>query len=76
MATVYAVAMALERNPGAGEAAVAKRASRLMSHGYRWINYHGMEEATEREHIERAVEIITRDLRPAPGRVVHRAARA
>ena len=58
-ATVYAVAMALERNPAAGEAAV-EAGFEVMSHGYRWINYHGMDEATEREHIDRAVEIITR----------------
>ena len=32
----------------------------VMSHGYRWIDYHGMDEATEREHIDRSVEIITR----------------
>ncbi len=58
-ATVYAVAMALERNPAAGEAAV-EAGFEVMSHGYRWIDYHGMDEATEREHIERAVEIIAR----------------
>ena len=58
-ATVYAVAMALERNPTAGEAAV-EAGFEVMSHGYRWIDYHGMDEATEREHIDRAVEIIAR----------------
>ena len=58
-ATVYAVAMALERNPAAGEAAV-EAGFEVMSHGYRWINYHGIDEAIEREHIDRAVEIITR----------------
>ncbi|MEQ9349503.1 MAG: polysaccharide deacetylase family protein, partial [Alphaproteobacteria bacterium] len=58
-ATVYAVAMALERNPAAGEAAV-KAGFEVMSHGYRWINYHGMDEALEREHMEKAVDIIAR----------------
>lgn len=58
-ATVYAVAMALERNPAAGEAAVAA-GFEVMSHGYRWIDYAALAEEVEREHLERAVEIIRR----------------
>ena len=66
-ATVYAVAMALERNPAAGEAAV-EAGFEVMSHGYRWINYHGIDEATEREHIEQGGGGHRPGLRPASGR--------
>jgi len=55
--TVFAVAMALERNP---EAAAAFKAAghEVASHGWRWIDYQFMDEATEREHLARAVETI------------------
>ncbi|MGQ0383768.1 MAG: allantoinase PuuE [Gammaproteobacteria bacterium] len=57
--TVFAVAMALERNP---EAAAAFQAAghEIASHGWRWIDYQFVEEATEREHIARAVGTIAR----------------
>ncbi|SLN76064.1 allantoinase PuuE [Oceanibacterium hippocampi] len=57
--TVFAVAMAAERNPAVIERAL-KDGHEIASHGYRWINYHGMPEALEREHMERAMEILTR----------------
>jgi putative urate catabolism protein len=55
--TVFAVAMALERNP---EAAAAFKAAghEVASHGWRWIDYQFMDEATEREHLARAVGTI------------------
>jgi putative urate catabolism protein len=55
--TVYAVAMALERHPEAAAAMVAA-GHEIASHGWRWINYHGMDEATEREHMQRAIASI------------------
>ena len=57
-ATVYAVAMAIERNPVAAEAAVAA-GFEVMSHGYRWIDYSNFPLDLEREHMYRAIEIIT-----------------
>ncbi|MEZ5833534.1 MAG: allantoinase PuuE [Dongiaceae bacterium] len=57
--TVFAVAMAAERNPAVIERALAD-GHEIASHGYRWINYHGMPEATERAHLEQAMEILTR----------------
>lgn len=54
--TVFGVAMALERNPevvGAMQAADWE----IASHGYRWIDYQFVDEATERAHLEKAVEI-------------------
>ena len=57
--TVFAVAMALERNPAVAEAAL-RAGHEICSHGYRWIDYQDVPEAVEREHIEKAIEIIAR----------------
>jgi len=57
--TVFAVAMAAERTPQIIERALAD-GHEIASHGLRWINYHGMAEAEERDHIAHAVEILTR----------------
>ena len=57
--TVYACAMALERNPAATEA-MAKAGWEFASHGWRWINHYELSEDEEREHIARAVEITQR----------------
>ncbi len=53
--SVFAVGMALERNPEAAQAFV-EAGHEILSHGWRWIDYRDMPEATEREHIRRAVE--------------------
>ena len=57
--TVFAVAMALARNPAVVEAAVAA-GHEICSHGYRWIDYRDISEDMEREHLLKAIEIITR----------------
>ena len=57
--TVFGVAMALERNPAVAEAAMAA-GHEICSHGYRWIDYRDVPEDVEREHLERAIEIIRR----------------
>jgi putative urate catabolism protein len=57
--TLFAVAMALERNPAVAETAL-KDGHEICSHGYRWIDYRGMPEETEREHMQKAIEIIQR----------------
>jgi putative urate catabolism protein len=57
--TVYAVGMALARNPRAAEALAAAGCD-FVDHGWRWINYHGIAAEVEREHIDRSVEVITR----------------
>jgi peptidoglycan/xylan/chitin deacetylase (PgdA/CDA1 family) len=56
--SVLGVARALEQNPELAKACVA-RGHEMVSHGYRWIDYADVNESTEREHIRRAVEIIT-----------------
>lgn len=56
--TVFGVAMALQRNPDA-VAAMQDSNWEIASHGYRWIDYQSVEEATEREHLNKAIEIHT-----------------
>ena len=55
-ATVFGVAMALERNPDA-VAAMQDAGWEIASHGYRWIDYQHVDEDTERDHLQRAIEI-------------------
>ncbi len=57
--TVFGVAMALERCPEV-TAAFVELGHEIASHGWRWIHYQGIDEATEREHMRRSVEIIER----------------
>ncbi|BBP00948.1 allantoinase PuuE [Sulfuriferula nivalis] len=55
--SIFAVAMALARNPALAEKLV-ELDHEIVSHGWRWINYHGMDEALEREHIQLAVDTL------------------
>lgn len=57
--TIFAVAMALERHPAVAEAFV-EAGHEVASHGYRWINYQDVPPETEREHMEKSIEIIER----------------
>ncbi len=54
--TVFAVAMALQRNTYLVEP-MLKAGWEIASHGYRWIDYQHYSEGDEREHLERAIEI-------------------
>lgn len=58
-ATVYAVGMALERNPTAA-AAIAASGLEVACHGQRWIDYQYVPEPAERADISRNIEVITR----------------
>jgi putative urate catabolism protein len=58
-ATVFAVGLALEKNPEAARAMV-DAGFEIASHGWRWIDYQYVDEATEREHIGLAVDAIER----------------
>ncbi|MEP6790817.1 MAG: allantoinase PuuE [Ramlibacter sp.] len=69
--TVFGVAMALQRHP---EATAAFRAlgHEIACHGWRWISYQDMDEATEREHMRVAIDIIaqlTGERHGAPGAI-------
>lgn len=55
--TVFGVAMALERHPELTQAFV-DLGHEIACHGYRWIHYQNMDEATEKAHLEKAIEII------------------
>jgi allantoinase len=57
--TVFAVAMAAERHPAVIERCLAD-GHEIASHGYRWINYHGVPVETERAHMAQAMAILTR----------------
>jgi putative urate catabolism protein len=58
-ATVYAVGMALERNPAAA-AEIAASGFEVACHGQRWIDYQFVPEVIERADMRRNVETITR----------------
>ncbi|MCA8928094.1 MAG: allantoinase PuuE [Alphaproteobacteria bacterium] len=55
--TVFAVGMAMARNPEAAQAMVEAEWE-IASHGYRWIDYRTVPEAVEREHIALAMDAI------------------
>jgi peptidoglycan/xylan/chitin deacetylase (PgdA/CDA1 family) len=56
--SVLGVGRALEQNPALARACVA-RGHEIVSHGYRWIDYGEIDEAVEREHIGKAIDILT-----------------
>jgi putative urate catabolism protein len=56
--TVFAVALAIRRNPEAA-AACRELGHEIASHGLRWISYQHMDVATERRHLQEAVAIVT-----------------
>lgn len=58
-ATVYAVGMALERNPEAA-AEIASSGFEVACHGLRWIDYQFVPEAIERADMLRNIQIISR----------------
>ncbi|WP_042087256.1 allantoinase PuuE [Iodidimonas nitroreducens] len=54
--TLFAVAMALERNPAVAERALLD-GHEICSHGYRWIDYQSVPEEIERAHLEKAIAV-------------------
>ena len=56
--TVFAVAMALERNPEAAKA-MLDADWEIASHGYRWLDYQFVDESVERAHLQKAIDIHT-----------------
>jgi len=57
--TVFGVAMALERHPEA-TAAFVELGHEIACHGWRWIHYQTVDEATEREHLRIGLDLIER----------------
>jgi putative urate catabolism protein len=58
--TLFAVAMALQRNPEFARACVGA-GHEIAAHGWRWIHYQDIAPEIEREHLARAVSVL-RDL--------------
>jgi len=58
-ATVYAVGMALERNPEAA-AEIVRTGFEVACHGQRWVDYQSVPEEVERAHMLRNIETLTR----------------
>ena len=54
--TIFAVAQALEENPRIVDQ-ILKDNHEICSHGLRWINYKDVPRATEKEHMQKAIEI-------------------
>jgi len=63
--TVFGVGMALERNPEVA-AAFVEAGHEIACHGWRWISYQAMDEATERAHLQAALESFQRALGQRP----------
>ncbi len=55
--TVFGVSMALQRHPEL-TAAFKSLGHEIACHGWRWITYQNLDEATEREHLRLGMEII------------------
>ena len=55
--TVFGVGMALQRTPDLARACV-ELGHEIACHGWRWIHYQNLDEATEREHMRRGMEAI------------------
>jgi len=55
--TVFGVGMALQRHPEVA-AAFGELGHEIACHGWRWIHYQSMDEATEREHMRVGLEAI------------------
>jgi len=63
--TVFAVGMAVERNPEPVKA-LYDAGHEICSHGYRWIDYQNVSETTERDHMHRAIRIIEETIGERP----------
>jgi len=68
--TVFGVGMALERCPEV-TAAFVELGHEIACHGWRWIHYQNVDEATEREHMRIGMEIIEKMAGPRGGDSVH-----
>ena len=63
--TIYACALALERNPPAAEL-IRNSDCDICSHGWRWVEHWKLTEAEEREHVRKAVASLERTVGERP----------
>jgi allantoinase len=64
--TVFGVSMALQRCPDVTQAFI-ELGHEIACHGWRWIHYQNVDEATEREHLRRGMQIIEQLCGPRGG---------
>jgi len=63
--TVFAVGMAVERNPEP-VLALHRAGHEICCHGYRWIDYQHIDEAIERKHMQLAIDAIEQTIGERP----------
>jgi allantoinase len=63
--TVFAVAMAVARNPKLAEYLTLHNYD-ICSHGYRWINYQNISKELERDHLYKSIEILEKMIGTRP----------
>ena len=63
--TIFACALALERNPEAAKA-ICDAGLDICCHGWRWVEHYKLAEEEEREHIRKAVASLTKTLGSRP----------
>jgi peptidoglycan/xylan/chitin deacetylase (PgdA/CDA1 family) len=63
--TIFGCALALERHPPAA-AAIRQAGFDVCCHGWRWIKHYELDEATEREHIRRAIASLAKSVGERP----------
>lgn len=63
--TIFGVGMALVRNPYIVQA-IQKSNYDVVSHGQRWLHYQHMDIATERQHMDQAISVLTALFDQAP----------
>ena len=63
--TIFACALALEKNPLAAKA-IIEAGHDVCCHGWRWIEHFRLDEATEREHIQKAIVSLKQTLGERP----------
>jgi peptidoglycan/xylan/chitin deacetylase (PgdA/CDA1 family) len=68
--TVFGISMALERHPEVTQAFV-DLGHEIACHGWRWINYQTIDEATERDHMQKGIEILARLTKTTHGNSIH-----
>lgn len=68
--TVFGISMALERHPEVTQAFI-DLGHEIACHGWRWINYQTIDEATERAHMQKGIEIIARLTQTTHGNSIH-----
>jgi allantoinase len=56
--SILGVARALEQNPAVARACI-ERGHEIVSHGYRWIDYGEIAPETEKEHVQKAIDLLT-----------------